>query len=30
MKKHIDELKAQDLEKFKRDRISEGVGAESI
>ena len=30
MKKHIDELKSQDLEKFKRDRIAEGVGAESI
>jgi integrase len=30
MKKHIDELKSQDLEKFKRDRIEEGVGAESI
>src|SRR5450756_428759 len=30
MKKHIDELKSQDLEKFKRDRITEGVGAESI
>jgi integrase len=30
MKKHIDELKPQDLEKFKRDRIAEGVGAESI
>jgi integrase len=30
MKKHIDELKSQDLEKFKRDRVAEGVGAESI
>jgi hypothetical protein len=30
MKKHIDELKSQKLEKFKRDRIAEGVGAESI
>jgi integrase len=30
MKKHIGELKSQDLEKFKRDRIEEGVGAESI
>jgi integrase len=30
MKKHIDDLKSQDLEKFKRDRIAEGVGAESI
>jgi integrase len=30
MKKHIDELKSQDLEKFKRDRIAEGVGAETI
>ena len=30
MKKHIDELKSQDLEKFKRDRIAESVGAESI
>ncbi len=30
MKKHIDEITARDLEKFKRDRIAEGVGAESI
>src|ERR1039458_4011618 len=30
MKKHIDELKSQDLEKFKLDRIAEGIGAESI
>lgn len=30
MKKHVDELKSEDLEKFKRDRIAEGVGAESI
>ena len=30
MKKHIDELNSRDLEKFKRDRVGEGVGAESI
>src|SRR5450756_408558 len=30
MKKHLGELKSQDLEKFKRDRVAEGVGAESI
>jgi integrase len=30
MKKHIDEISSRDLEKFKRDRIAEGVGAESI
>lgn len=30
MKKHIDEITSRDLEKFKRDRIAEGVGAESI
>jgi integrase len=30
MKKHIDEITSRDLEKFKRDRIEEGVGAESI
>jgi len=30
MKKHIDELNSRDLVKFKRDRVGEGVGAESI
>ncbi len=30
MKKHIDEITSHDLEKFKRDRTAEGVGAESI
>jgi integrase len=30
MKKHIDEITSRDLEKFKRDRIAEGVGAEPI
>ena len=30
MKKHIDEITSRDLEKFKRDRVEEGVGAESI
>ncbi|MGA7748902.1 MAG: site-specific integrase [Gallionella sp.] len=30
MKKHIDEITSRDLEKFKRGRIAEGVGAESI
>ncbi len=30
MKRHIDELTSRDLEKFKRDRIAEGVGAEAI
>ncbi|MGB8408337.1 MAG: tyrosine-type recombinase/integrase, partial [Gallionella sp.] len=30
MKKHIDEITSCDLEKFKRDRIAEGVGAEAI
>ena len=30
MKKHMDELKSQDLEKFKLERIAEGVSAESI
>src|SRR5450631_1148671 len=30
MKKQIDELTSRDLEKFKRDRIAEGVGAESL
>ena len=30
MKKHIDEITSRDLEKFKRDRIAEGVGTESI
>lgn len=30
MKKHIDELTASDLERFRRDRIAEGVGAEAI
>jgi integrase len=30
MRKHIDDLTAHDLERFKRDRVAEGVGAESI
>jgi integrase len=30
MKKYIDELTAHDLERFKQNRIAEGVGAESI
>ena len=30
MKKHIDEITSRDMEKFKRDRIAEDVGAESI
>jgi integrase len=30
MRKYIDDLTAHDLERFKRDRVAEGVGAESI
>ncbi len=30
MRKHIDEISAHDLERFKRDRVAEGVGAEAI
>jgi integrase len=30
MKKHMDELTSHDLERFKQDRIAEGVGAEII
>ena len=30
MNKHIDEITSRDLEKFKRNRIAEGVGGESI
>jgi hypothetical protein len=30
IKKHIDEITSRDLEKFKRDRIAESVGAETI
>lgn len=30
MKKHIDEFTSRNLAKLKRDRIAEGVGAESI